>query len=252
MNNAGFLTINSQPSVNAAPSADPIHGWGGEGGYVFQKAYVEFFCNKDMLDILLKLMPKYPLLSYHARNVNGEETLNVNEGANAVTWGVFPCREIIQPTVVDTASFRVWSEEAFELWRMWENIYKKGPTSVEEKEIEKYTKAQKVLQDIRESYYLVNLVDNDYTNAETTIFDIFNKAITQMMSKEELQKTVEKIENENNELTRQLDGMQRLHQSTVVELEKVNEENLHLTKLIIGLQKDLRNEKAKKYITRDR
>ena len=57
MNNAGFLTINSQPSVNAAPSADPIHGWGGEGGYVFQKAYVEFFCNKDMLDILLKLMP---------------------------------------------------------------------------------------------------------------------------------------------------------------------------------------------------
>ncbi len=252
MNNAGFLTINSQPSVNAAPSADPIHGWGGEGGYVFQKAYVEFFCNKDMLDILLKLMPKYPLLSYHARNVNGEETLNVNEGANAVTWGVFPCREIIQPTVVDTASFRVWSEEAFELWRMWENIYKKGPTSVEEKETEKYTKAQKVLQDIRESYYLVNLVDNDYTNAETTIFDIFNKAITQMMSKEELQKTVEKIENENNELTRQLDGMQRLHQSTVVELEKVNEENLHLTKLIIGLQKDLRNEKAKKYITRDR
>ncbi len=252
MNNAGFLTINSQPSVNAAPSADPIHGWGGEGGYVFQKAYVEFFCNKDMLDILLKLMPKYPLLSYHARNVNGEETLNVNEGANAVTWGVFPCREIIQPTVVDTASFRVWSEEAFELWRMWENIYKKGPTSVEEKEKEKYTKAQKVLQDIRESYYLVNLVDNDYTNAETTIFDIFNKAITQMMSKEELQKTVEKIENENNELTRQLDGMQRLHQSTVVELEKVNEENLHLKKLIIGLQKDLRNEKAKKYITRDR
>lgn len=252
MNNAGFLTINSQPSVNAAPSADPIHGWGGEGGYVFQKAYVEFFCNKDMLDILLKLMPKYPLLSYHARNVNGEETLNVNEGANAVTWGVFPCREIIQPTVVDTASFRVWSEEAFELWRMWENIYKKGSTSVEEKETEKYTKAQKVLQDIRESYYLVNLVDNDYTNAETTIFDIFNKAITQMMSKEELQKTVEKIENENNELTRQLDGMQRLHQSTVVELEKVNEENLHLTKLIIGLQKDLRNEKAKKYITRDR
>ena len=46
MNNAGFLTINSQPSVNAAPSADPIHGWGGEGGYVFQKAYVEFFVTK--------------------------------------------------------------------------------------------------------------------------------------------------------------------------------------------------------------
>ena len=28
-------------------------------------------------------MPKYPLLSYHARNRNGEEILNTREGANA-------------------------------------------------------------------------------------------------------------------------------------------------------------------------
>lgn len=27
---------------------------------------------------------------------------------NAVTWGVFPGREIVQPTVVDAASFAIW------------------------------------------------------------------------------------------------------------------------------------------------
>lgn len=34
LNRAGYLTINSQPLVNAAPSDDPKVGWGGPGGYV--------------------------------------------------------------------------------------------------------------------------------------------------------------------------------------------------------------------------
>ena len=37
MNEIGFLTINSQPAVNGANSNDPVHGWGPEGGYVYQK-----------------------------------------------------------------------------------------------------------------------------------------------------------------------------------------------------------------------
>ena len=32
LNKAGFLTINSQPRVNAAPSTDPKFGWGGPDG----------------------------------------------------------------------------------------------------------------------------------------------------------------------------------------------------------------------------
>ena len=36
-NQAGILTINSQPNVNGAPSTDPVFGWGSEGGYVYQK-----------------------------------------------------------------------------------------------------------------------------------------------------------------------------------------------------------------------
>jgi len=37
INSSGVLTINSQPSVNGAPSDDPVYGWGGSGGYVYQK-----------------------------------------------------------------------------------------------------------------------------------------------------------------------------------------------------------------------
>ena len=37
LNSKGILTINSQPQVNAAPSTDPLVGWGGTGGYIYQK-----------------------------------------------------------------------------------------------------------------------------------------------------------------------------------------------------------------------
>ncbi len=37
INRYGFLTINSQPNVNGAPSSDPVVGWGGAGGYIYQK-----------------------------------------------------------------------------------------------------------------------------------------------------------------------------------------------------------------------
>ena len=33
-----------------------------------------------------------------------------------MTWGVFPGREVLQPTVVDPISFRVWKDEAFRQW----------------------------------------------------------------------------------------------------------------------------------------
>ena len=37
INKHGFLTINSQPCVNAASSSDKDVGWGGPGGYIYQK-----------------------------------------------------------------------------------------------------------------------------------------------------------------------------------------------------------------------
>lgn len=37
LNKAGLWTVSSQPSVNGAPSDDPMFGWGPRGGYVYQK-----------------------------------------------------------------------------------------------------------------------------------------------------------------------------------------------------------------------
>ena len=40
LNSNGVLTVNSQPHVNAAPSNDPMVGWGSSGGYIYQKVCV--------------------------------------------------------------------------------------------------------------------------------------------------------------------------------------------------------------------
>jgi methylenetetrahydrofolate reductase (NADPH) len=119
---------------------------------VYQKAYVEFFVSPELFGKLLPAFARHPHLTYHAMDSNGtcvcgrhslvvlnsrqlfvrfcgatgREYRNLTtETATAVTWGVFPRREIIQPTIVDPVSFRVWKDEAFQLWlrpvRVWGN-----------------------------------------------------------------------------------------------------------------------------------
>jgi methylenetetrahydrofolate reductase (NADPH) len=249
MNEAGFLTINSQPCVNGAPSTDPVHGWGGKGGYVFQKAYVEFFCSREMFDGLVSLLPDFPHLSYHARNMSGEEYRNTREGANAVTWGVFPGREIIQPTVVDTGSFRVWSSEAFELWHEWEKTYKLPDPSKGDAEKKKYdalTTTRAVLSSIQKSFFLVNFVDNDYTNMSTSIFDVFHTFITSRMSRENLQEKLHALELENSQIYRKFHEMRRLHSKTEAELVKSNDVVVEMQKQIVQLQTRLRQEESQR------
>lgn len=106
-------------------------GWGGPGGYVYQKAYVEFFCSREKLDALVSKSKAFPSLTYMAVNKEGNWISNVHQTAvNAVTWGVFPAKEIIQPTVVDPASFMVWKDEAFEIWsRGWASLFPEGDPS---------------------------------------------------------------------------------------------------------------------------
>ncbi|CAN4126697.1 unnamed protein product [Withania somnifera] len=161
VNTKGFLTINSQPAVNAEKSDSPSVGWGGPGGYVYQKAYLEFFCSKEKLNTLVEKCKSFPYLTYMAVNKEGNWISNVNQtDVNAVTWGVFPAKEIIQPTVVDPASFMVWKAEAFEIWsRGWAQLYPKADPS------------RKLLEQVQNSYFLVSLVDNDYINGD--LFSIF-------------------------------------------------------------------------------
>ena len=60
VNRRGVLTVNSQPAVNCAPSNDPKVGWGPHGGFVFQKAYLEFFTGAENVRALLQVMKRYP------------------------------------------------------------------------------------------------------------------------------------------------------------------------------------------------
>jgi methylenetetrahydrofolate reductase (NADPH) len=70
LNSNGYLTINSQPCVNGAPSSDPVHGWGGNDGWVYQKAYVEFFVSESKLNELLIELVNFKQLTYHAVNMS--------------------------------------------------------------------------------------------------------------------------------------------------------------------------------------
>lgn len=46
----GWWTVGSQPAVDGAKSEDEVVGWGPKGGYVFQKGFVEFFCEEHDVD----------------------------------------------------------------------------------------------------------------------------------------------------------------------------------------------------------
>ncbi|KAM5162280.1 methylenetetrahydrofolate reductase (NADPH) isoform 3-T5 [Callospermophilus lateralis] len=93
-------------------------------------------------------------LPYRGREVplQGENVTNAPElRPNAVTWGIFPGREIIQPTVVDPVSFMFWKDEAFALWiERWGKLYDEESPS------------RMIIQYIHDNYFLVNLVDNEF------------------------------------------------------------------------------------------
>lgn len=213
MNEHGFLTINSQPKVNCAPSSDPRVGWGGDGGYVFQKAYVEFFVSPDLWPRLLGLLntEAYKHLTYHAVKVDGEEETNADrEHATAVTWGVFPGREVIQPTVVDPRSFVAWKDEAFELWlSQWASAY--------DEEREDEAVARGVIEEIYETWWLVNIVDNAYAEPGSDIFTVFREAITDAMGEEELRTYARRLQMDNVRLAEQLERMRDLQAAHAAE-----------------------------------
>ncbi|KAK2463578.1 hypothetical protein APHAL10511_004329 [Amanita phalloides] len=164
MNRLGFLTINSQPAVNGVRSDDKIFGWGPSNGYVYQKAYLEFFVDPTLLSILLEQLDKDSNITYYVINKRGDLRTNTrSDGPNAVTWGVFPGKEIIQPTIVEAVSFMAWKDEAYELGQQWGLFY------------EADSRSRKLIMDLMETSYLVNVVHNDFHDSEA-IYKPFLKA----------------------------------------------------------------------------
>lgn len=146
LNRRGFLTINSQPAVNGAKSSDPVFGWGPRNGYVYQKAYLEVLVSPEFLAEIVTRIERDPDLTYYAVNKSGELKTNApGDGPNAVTWGVFPGKEIVQPTIVETVSFLAWKDEFYRLGQDWANCHSSVSPS------------RYAIEDIMDTWYLVNI-----------------------------------------------------------------------------------------------
>lgn len=126
----GWWTVGSQPAVNGAKSTDPIFGWGPPGGYVYQKAFVEFFAlEADVERIISKVESQgkgwvdyfavnlevrglsltFPTLTRRTGFMQGDlRTSMGDDERNAVTWGAFPGQEIAQTTIIERESFLAW------------------------------------------------------------------------------------------------------------------------------------------------
>jgi len=150
LNHAGFLTINSQPAVDGIKSSHPVHGWGPPNGYVYQKAYLELFVPPSLFDQIASRMNNNPDITYYAVSRKGELKTNAPaDGPNAVTWGVFPGKEIVQPTIVESISFLAWKDEAFRLGMDWAQCHDAGSAS------------RLLIEDIMTNWYLVNIGERD-------------------------------------------------------------------------------------------
>ena len=127
---------------------------GPSNGYVYQRMYIEFFIDKAKLDKIVNIMKKFPMITYQAVNKNGDCIQNTTgQVVCALTWGVFPNHEIVQPTIYDSDVFLIWKDEAFGKWNEWIRLY-------EEDEV-KSPESAEILKYIRDEFYLMTIVDND-------------------------------------------------------------------------------------------
>ncbi|KAG6000806.1 hypothetical protein E4U21_005004 [Claviceps maximensis] len=167
MNTKGWLTVASQPAVNGISSGDRTFGWGPANGFVFQKAFAEFFLPSADWHVLadkLKGSDYCDSVCFYAANAAGDfVSSDVSRGGrgggaasstNAVTWGVFPGKEIVTPTIIEEVSFKAWSEEAFGIWAEWAKVYGRLSDS------------DALLSGIRSDYWLVNIIHHDFVDSE--------------------------------------------------------------------------------------
>lgn len=155
MNSKGLFTINSQPNANGVRSDDAVLGWGPPDGYVYQRQYIEFFIQKDVMLELINELIQHPNILYQSVNLKGEhyESFKGNV-VLALTWGVFPNKEITQPTIYDSEVFLVWKEEAFNRFDEWIKIYNpENPIEVGSSDY---------LKSLKNELYLMTIVDNDF------------------------------------------------------------------------------------------
>ena len=63
----------------------------------------------ELLEMLIPHIERDINITYYVINNRGDLRTNTHsDGPNAVTWGVFPGKEIVQPTIVEAISFMAW------------------------------------------------------------------------------------------------------------------------------------------------
>lgn len=169
VNNKGWFSLASQPAVNGCLSFDKIFGWGPRNGIIYQKSFVELFIpKKEWNDKLLPKLKKHlddQTITFYCGDSNGniESNLPIDPDShnikNAITWGVFPLKEVLQPTSIDLESFKAWNEEAFILWIEWARCYKKS------------SKTYELLNSIYEDYYLVSIISHEFKD-ESALWNV--------------------------------------------------------------------------------
>jgi methylenetetrahydrofolate reductase (NADPH) len=119
------------------------------------KPFVEIFLPTADWTKLKRKFEEFPdEITFFAANVAGDFESTDAQSVNPVTWGTFPGKEIITPTIIEAVSFRAWSEEAFNIWKEWQHIY--PPRSA----------TAKLLGSIREEYWLVNIIHHNYVEKD--------------------------------------------------------------------------------------
>lgn len=136
----------------------------------------------ETLEKLKHRISKFPNITYNAINKAGDLHTNTNGcKPNAVTWGVFPGREVVQPTIVELSSFEAWKDEAFALWEQWSRCYPQQ------------SKPRELLSEMAQQWYLVNIVNNDYHEAEG-IFELFREDVIAAQAAQVIHEAVEKLD----------------------------------------------------------
>lgn len=141
------------------------------------QAYLEFFISPKQLNKLIAQIEADPQITYHAVNASGDMRTNTtSEAPNAVTWGCFPHKEIVQPTIVESISFLAWKDEAYEIGRNWARVYdEKSPSRKMLDRIfgEREDGDDDHDDDDASGWWLVNVVYNDFKQPPDAIFKPF-------------------------------------------------------------------------------
>lgn len=166
LNKKQIITINSQTQLNGVKSSDPVFGWGPRDGYVYQKQYLEFLLPKSKANALYAALDKDSVLTYFAVDNEGNLVTNHPDGckANSVTWGIFPGREVLQPTIVEKISFLAWKQEFFHILEEWRLNF----------QAHQMQESADLLTHLLSDFVLVNIVDNDFISQENKIFALLN------------------------------------------------------------------------------